>query len=170
MESSPEDWRDQVVAMLPKVRRFAYALTGSAADADDLLQSTVERLLMKPPPDGGADRPERWMFRICRNIWIDEVRARKMRGETVEINPDQVGPAVDGVGVATARLTLADVEERMNALSSEQRSVLALVAVEGLSYKETAAVLDLPIGTVMSRLARARKQLADMLDPTDDAR
>lgn len=91
-----------------------------------------------------------------------------MRGVAVELDVEQVGPTVDGVRQADARLTLSDVEDRIEALSEEHRSILALVAVEGLSYKETAAVLELPIGTVMSRLARARKQLVDMLDTADE--
>lgn len=125
------------------------------------MQTTVERTLERGLPDEAAALP--WLFKICKNLWIDEVRARAVRtkaAQTHELDPE---PAVSGEAIAVAELTLREVERALEALPPEQRAVLALVAVEGLSYREAAEVLETPIGTVMSRLARARAALADRL-------
>jgi RNA polymerase sigma-70 factor (ECF subfamily) len=152
----------ELLARLPRLRRFCVALTAATHDADDLLQMTVERLLVKPPPPD-ADLMK-WMFRVCKNIWIDEIRSRKVR---IASDIDDVSIPVGGEGDALAHLTLGEVSAAVAALSDDQRSIITLVAVEGYSYKETAEILDLPIGTVMSRLSRARAALADRFDRRD---
>jgi RNA polymerase sigma-70 factor (ECF subfamily) len=99
------------------------------------------------------------MYRIAQNIWLDRGRARKVRGEVIDIHdvPDLSG--VDGRDVTESRLTLEAVNREMRRLSPDQRVLIALVCVDGLTYQEAADTLELPIGTVMSRLARARKAL-----------
>ncbi len=157
----------EMLAFLPRLRRFCFALTGAAHDADDLLQATVERVLQKPPPDD-ADL-KKWMFRVCRNIWIDEIRARKVR-RADELNEEDYLPATGGEKETMDRLTLLEVNAAMAKLPDDYRAVLSLVALEGCSYKAASQALDIPVGTVMSRLARARRALADMIEPGNPAR
>ena len=148
-----------ILAVLPNLRRFALSLTGNLPDADDLLQSTVERVLARGAPDDV--HMLRWLFRVCRNLWIDELRARKVR-ETAAQEPDEIGElASGGESDVIAGLALTEAGKVIQAMPAEQREVLALVAVEGFSYREAAGLLDIPIGTVMSRLARARARLID---------
>lgn len=150
--------KDELTPLLPAIRRFAYSLTGSMHDADDLLQSTVERLLSKPVPDDVELL--KWAFRVCRNLWIDDYRARKIR-EKAATDPQLRGENhVDGEQAIYDAITLNQVNEAMDDLPDDQRSILALVAVQGLAYKDVAEALQIPIGTVMSRLARARVALS----------
>lgn len=143
----------------PHVRRFAFSLCRNAEEADDLVQSTIERVLSRDVPED-ADM-KRWMFRICRNLWIDGLRARTVRsGAAVEIEGQAAGP-VSAEVEAGDRMMLARTEMAINALPEAYREVLTLVAVGGSSYKEASDLLDVPMGTVMSRLARARAMLAD---------
>ncbi|QEY17873.1 RNA polymerase sigma factor [Cellvibrio sp. KY-GH-1] len=158
--------KQELTRIAPALRRFAYSLTGSAADADDLLQNTLERLLSKAIPDDVE--LAKWAFRICRNLWIDEYRARKVRQKNVYSLDDTEEPATDGEQVIHDQITLTQVDAAMNQLPDEQRTIMALVAVQGLSYKEVAETLGIPQGTVMSRLARARVALVKFLNPTAD--
>jgi RNA polymerase sigma-70 factor (ECF subfamily) len=143
--------------LAPQIRRFAYALTRNAADADDLAQATVERVLSRPIPEDAE--LAKWMFRVCRNIWIDEMRARKVRREAA---PDLVASDEDASTEerVAAQLALKRAQAGIDALPQEQREVLAMVAIAGMAYREAADALSIPIGTVMSRLARARAALA----------
>lgn len=148
-----------MLEVLPRLRRFASSLTGNLHDADDLMQSTVERVLERGVP-GDAD-VLRWMFKVCKNLWIDELRAHGVRRRAVVQRPELTEePTISGEAAVIGELTLRDVDRAMASLPSEQRAVLSLVAVEGLTYREAAEVLEIPIGTVMSRLARARAALA----------
>jgi RNA polymerase sigma-70 factor (ECF subfamily) len=153
--------QDQLVAFLPNLRRFAISLCRSRELADDLVQMACERALANEHRFEEGTRFDAWMFRILRNLWIDEVRKRKTAGpqEDIEAQVDLVGAS--GEREAEARLTLKSVAEAIDGLVEEQREVLLLVCVEELSYKEAAEVLGVPIGTVMSRLARARRNLAE---------
>lgn len=151
--------QQEIVAVLPNLRRFAVSLTGNLADADDLLQSTVERLLERGVPDDAAVLP--WGLRVCRNLWIDEVRSRSVRRTVSEESAEIAEQAVAGEQQVHGEMMLEEVQEILAGMSAEQCAVLELVAVEGYSYKEAAEVLDIPIGTVMSRLARARATLID---------
>lgn len=159
MDRKLNNRRQEIVEVLPNIRRFAASLTGNLADADDLLQSTVERLLSKGLPDDVGVLP--WSLRVCRNLWIDEVRSRKVRLEASR-EPAVIGEqVVHGEEQVLGEMTLAEVQQVMASMTDEQRAVLELVAVEGYSYKDAAGVLDVPIGTVMSRLARARATLIE---------
>jgi RNA polymerase sigma-70 factor (ECF subfamily) len=99
------------------------------------------------------------MYRIAQNIWLDSVRAKKVRGEQLDLSAHQNLPGDDGRAITDSRLTLRDLTEAMGALPPAQQVLIALVCIEGRSYREAAEILDMPIGTVMSRLARARQAL-----------
>jgi RNA polymerase sigma-70 factor (ECF subfamily) len=99
------------------------------------------------------------MYRIAQNIWLDRMRATKVRGEVVDIDVVEAMPGADGRDVAESQLTLEAVDAAMDRLPAEQRLVIALVCIEGVSYKDAAEIIGVPIGTVMSRLARARQAL-----------
>ena len=158
--------KQELTRLAPMLRRFAYSLTGSAADADDLLQNTLERLLSRDIP---IDiELAKWAFRICRNLWIDEYRARKVRQKNVYSLDDTEEPAVDGEQAIHDQISLTQIDVAMNKLPDDQRSVIALVAVQGMSYKEVAETLGIPTGTVMSRLARARAALINFLHPASE--
>jgi RNA polymerase sigma-70 factor (ECF subfamily) len=156
-------FRSQLVALLPRLRRFARGLTGNADRADDLVQAACERALARMEQWTPGTRLDSWMFRIVRTIWIDELRARKVRERAHEREElgDQV---VDGQRHMEARLTMEAVREAVARLPEEQRETLLLIGVEGVSYKEAADIMDVPIGTVMSRLARARSGLLRLMD------
>jgi RNA polymerase sigma factor (sigma-70 family) len=147
----------EIVEILPNIRRFAMSLAGNLADADDLLQSTVERLLQRGVPDDAVVLP--WSLRVCRNLWIDEVRSRKVRRDLANEANGADEQVLQGEQQVHGEMMLEEIQEVLAGMSGEHRAVLELVAVEGYSYKEAAEVLEIPIGTVMSRLARARTTL-----------
>lgn len=152
--------RQELMAELRGLKRFCLSLTGSGADADDLLQCTVERLLERGIPDDA--HTARWAYRVCKNLWIDELRSREVRTRHAN-TVAQTGEARDlspsAETQSAGERSLAAVNEAMAKLPEEQRMALTLVAVEGRSYAEAAEILEVPIGTIMSRIARARKQL-----------
>jgi RNA polymerase sigma-70 factor (ECF subfamily) len=157
VDRSFEGRREELIAILPNLRRFGVSLTGNLSDADDLLQSTVERLLERGMPADAELLP--WSFKVCRNLWIDELRARKVRRNAAldpALGADEVFP---GEAQVIGEIALEEVQTALADMPEEQRSVLELVAVEGYSYKDAAELLEVPIGTVMSRLARARAAL-----------
>ena len=155
-----DDLGEQIVALLPRLRRFARTLTRSMQDADDLVQISVERALSRAD-QLRADSPlAAWMFGILRNAWIDEARARTRRNRVLV--PEELGENVaDPAGHQHAETI--SVEGAMASLPAEQREVIGLVLIEGLSYKEAAEVMNIPVGTVTSRLARGRDALQAML-------
>jgi RNA polymerase sigma-70 factor (ECF subfamily) len=157
------DRRQEVVAILPNIRRFALSLTGSMADADDLLQATVERMLDRGLPDDAALLP--YSLKACRNLWIDEIRSRKVRQAAASSGDPLVSRGFTPCGEqqALGEISLREVQAVLAEMPEEQRAVLELVAVEGFSYRQAAEVLDIPIGTVMSRLARGRTTLVERL-------
>lgn len=156
--------KEELLILMPAIRRFAYSLTGSPHDADDLLQNTIERVLSRGVPDDVE--LVKWVFRVCRNLWIDEYRARKVRHSEVDATELLDEQSIDGEKIICDQITLHQVNAAMDQLPTDQRSILALVAVQGMSYKEVAETLTIPIGTVMSRLARARVALSQYLKAT----
>lgn len=160
MADLPADFAEQLLAFLPNLRRFAISLCRSGDMADDLVQSACERALASAASFRPGSRFDAWMFRILRNLWIDRLRQQRRGGGTEDIDDHRELAGSDGMRLIEARSTLAAVRAAIARLPDEQREVLLLVCVEGLSYADTAAVLDIPIGTVMSRLARARIKLA----------
>lgn len=154
----------QLISLLPRLRRFAFTLTGSMDDAEDLLQAACEKALKSLDRFEKGTRMDSWMYRIIQNCWIDQVRARKVRGPAVEMEIAERVAGSDARQETEARLTLQRVQEKVAELPEEQRVLIAMVSVEGLSYKEAATALDIPIGTVMSRLARGRRRLHELLE------
>jgi len=146
--------------MLPRLRRFARALAGTAHDADDLVQAALEKALARLAQFQPGTRLDSWMFRIMQTTWIDSLRRRR---PTAPIDDTVIQlPGADGREVAIDRLRLVALSRAIQRLPEEQRAVLAAVAIEGMSYQEAAELLQVPIGTVMSRLARARARLLDL--------
>jgi RNA polymerase sigma-70 factor (ECF subfamily) len=151
---------ESIVALLPRLRRFARSLSRNQHDADDLTQSVVERAWrnigqLKPGASLGA-----WMFGIMKNAWLDNLRTRRRRAEVALPEDSGEHPAVSPVDTDA---TLWSISEAMSKLPEDQRLAIALVLVEGMSYKEAAEVLEIPIGTLTSRLARGRAALAAAL-------
>lgn len=149
----------EIVDLLPRLRRFARALAGHVADADDLVQLTVERALARRSQWMAGTRLDSWMMRIMKNAWIDEARSRGRKG--LIAGPDDLADRVADPSVASAdmRIEAIAIRQAMTRLPEEQRLAVALVLVEGLSYAEAADVLEIPAGTLTSRLVRGRMAL-----------
>jgi RNA polymerase sigma-70 factor (ECF subfamily) len=159
MDASHDTIRSDIVALLPRLRRFALSLTGSRADADDLVQDTIERALRHLRQWQPGTRLDSWMFRIAQNLFIDERRsAKRKRIALAEVAQSAI--ATDGARDAEAHLTWKDTCAALLTLPEEQRSAVALVLIDGMSYRDAADVLGVPIGTLTSRLARGRDALA----------
>jgi RNA polymerase sigma-70 factor (ECF subfamily) len=149
----------QIVNLLPKLRRFCNKLTGSTDAGDDLTQSTVERALSRIDGWQQGKRLDSWIFRIARNINIDQARARIRNNEQCDSVAAENAIGEDGRDITENRSTLAYIRTALTKLSDDQRALVMLVMVEGKSYREAADILDIPIGTVMSRIARARAMI-----------
>ncbi len=149
----------EMVELLPRLRRFARVLARTPADADDLVQLTVERALARTQQWTVGTRLDSWMFRIMKNAWIDETRARRRRD--LVFAPEEAGEHVGDEGAARVerRLEAVEVERELARLPEDQRMAVALVLIEGLSYREAADVLEVPMGTLTSRLVRGRNQV-----------
>jgi RNA polymerase sigma-70 factor, ECF subfamily len=159
-----ENVREQIAALLPRLRRFAGNLARDAHDADDVVQIAVERALTKLDQWRPDARLDGWMFGIVRNAWIDEVRSRGRRSRLF------AGPeAGEHVGESSMdrEADLLSAQAAMARLPEDQRAAVSLVLIEGLPYKEAAAALEIPIGTLTSRLARGRGALQAMLAPPE---
>jgi RNA polymerase sigma-70 factor (ECF subfamily) len=151
---------NDIAALLPRLRRFARSITFHREDADDLVQVAVERALTRSEQWEPGTRLDSWMFRIVKNAWIDEVRSRARRAELFA--PEEEGEHV-GDNVAEAHQQRMAIEKAISLLSEDHRLVIGLVLVDGLPYKEAAEVLEIPMGTLTSRLARAREALQELL-------
>jgi RNA polymerase sigma-70 factor (ECF subfamily) len=163
VEPVSKRFSDQLIAVLPRLRRFAAGLTRSASEADDLVQAACERALAREHQFQEGTRFDSWMFRIVQTIWIDQLRARDIRKEDGDIAEDRLGTD-EPVRRVEARLALSEVRRAVSLLPPDQRMTLMLVTVEGLSYKQAADVTGVPVGTIMSRLARARVALQQLLE------
>ena len=154
-----DEIQSRMIELLPRLRRFALALTGDKDKADDLVQDTYERALAHLDQWKPGTSLDSWMYRIAQNIWVDHHRSRKSRGEQHQLDEVENVVGEDGRNVTESRLTLSAVSEGISRLPADQQVLVAMVCVEGISYKEAAGILDIPIGTVMSRLSRARQAL-----------
>ncbi|MEL6921379.1 MAG: RNA polymerase sigma factor [Pseudomonadota bacterium] len=159
------DMKQQMIAMLPKLRRFARTLTRSASEADDLVQESCLRALNKSDLWDPSQPFERWMFRLTRNLWISEIRKRTVRLGQGHVPAEESHELVNHETGETA-LAYNQLRQTIDALPGDLSTVLLLVSVEGYSYAEASELLDIPIGTVMSRIHRARKTLAKRLEET----
>ena len=161
-----DEVRAQLAALLPRLRRFARVIARNVADADDLVQVSVEKALVRAEQWRPGSKLDSWMFGIMKNAWIDEIRARRRR-ERVHA-PEEAGFNV-GDASAAARDIALSVQAAMARLPEDQRMAIALVLVEGLSYKDAAESLGIPIGTLTSRLARGREALQALLGGKEGA-
>ncbi|MBL8385791.1 MAG: sigma-70 family RNA polymerase sigma factor [Burkholderiales bacterium] len=154
-----------LVALIPRLRRYARALAGDRPRADDLVQDTLERAIAKwslwrPGTDLRA-----WTFTIMHNIFVNQVR-RSTR-DAMATDPAALAELeLDDGQVADTLVRINGIERALAQLPDEQREVLLLITLEGLSYDETAHTLGIPAGTVMSRLSRARARLDELLEGT----
>ncbi|MGA0603123.1 RNA polymerase sigma factor [Caulobacter sp. KR2-114] len=166
MDSFERDLTD----LFPRLRRLAHALARSPAEADDLVQGAVERILRARTQWLEGTRFDAWAFRILRNLWIDTTRAQSR--SRARLAPEDEGQAVghDPRAQIEARAELMSLMQAMARLPDEQREVIALVAIDGLGYAEAAQVLGLPIGTVSTRVARGRRALAALIGGEHDGR
>ncbi|WP_299402444.1 RNA polymerase sigma factor [uncultured Roseobacter sp.] len=158
-----DKFADDIIAFLPNLRRFAISLCRSPDTADDLVQITVERAFAARTQFDPDTRLEAWLFRILRNAWIDMTRRTKTRGTQIDIDDAPDASTVDGTKVTETALMLQSAKAAIDTLPADQRDVIMLICVEEMSYKEAAGVLGTPIGTVMSRLARARIAIGEKL-------
>jgi len=149
------------MALLPRLRRFAAGLAHDAADGDDLCQSTVMRALEKRELWQPGTRLDSWMYRMMRNMWVDESRARTRRGETFV--GEEPGLSVGVSGGQEEAVSLGVIDRGLRTLPDEQREAVLLVMVEGYSYKEAAGIVGCPVGTLNSRLVRGRDALLTWL-------
>jgi RNA polymerase sigma-70 factor (ECF subfamily) len=156
-------FEDQLAALLPRLRRFAHALSRNPADADDLTQATIERALRSRDQWQPGTRLDSWSYRIMRNLWIDTARAQSRRSSREA--PEEEGLVVgeDPREAIDAAVDLRRVMGAMSRLPDEQREIVALILVEGFGYREVSEMLGLPIGTVSSRLVRGRTALLAMV-------
>lgn len=154
------NFNQELCALLPRLRRFARSLAGNRADADDLVQVALERALARASQWRPDMRLDAWVFAIVRNAWIDEQRARQ-RGQRV-FAPEEQGANVGETPFEGQDLALS-VQTALARLPEEQRMAIALVLIEGLSYREAAQAMGVPVGTLTSRLARGREALQALL-------
>ena len=155
------DVRRELVALLPQLRRLAWAISRSGQDVDDLLQMTVERALTRSDSWELGTRLDMWMFRIMKNLWIDEVRTRNRWGQLVDSLPelDEINDDGAAANALLDSIELANVRAHVESLPEDQRMVVKLVVLGEHSYAEAAAILEIPEGTLNSRLARGRAAL-----------
>lgn len=155
-----ESTRAELVALIPRLRRFARVLTGNLADADDVVQACLEKAMANLDQWQRGTRLDSWVFRIAHNTWVDDRRRAHNRHGHDDIGamPDLAGE--DGVAVVEEASAARSVRAAVDALPEEQRDVVALVMLEEFSYREAADALGVPIGTIMSRLSRAKAALA----------
>ncbi len=157
-----EQFKSEMISLLPRLRRFALSLTRSGPDADDLLQEACMTALQKWTQYDPSQPLDRWMFRVVRNHWISETRKRKVRVGQGQIDAADA-PELKAQGSADEVLEAKQVRMQVADLDSELAQPLMLVCAEGYSYREASELLDVPIGTVMSRIHRARKLLVSSL-------
>lgn len=160
------DLKRELIVLLPRLRRFARSLTRLVPEADDLVQEACLRALSRAHQWDPTQPLDRWMFRITRNLWISEMRKRTVRLGQGHVAADESHELVTHETGETAT-AVTELHKKIDSLPEELSTVLLIVSVEGYSYAEAAELLDIPIGTVMSRIHRARKTLAAQIaEPT----
>lgn len=152
--------REQMIALMPRLQRFAYSLTGTKADAEDLMQATCLRAIENIDKWVVGSRLDSWMYKMAQNIHKNSLRHSGVTQRHAQSVTSEDERNHDGVRDVTNRDTLIRVSSSIENLPVDQRSVLLLVAVEGFGYQEAASILEIPVGTVTSRLARARQALS----------
>jgi len=160
--------RHELIGLLPRLRRFARGLAGNAAEADDLVQESCEKALRNAHQFQAGTSLQSWLYRIVQNCWRDRLKSAHRR-LVDSVPPEELAEiAGSSASEAEGRLTLGAVAKAMERLDANQRVVIVLVCVEGYSYADAAKTLGWPVGTVMSRLARARLALHADLEHEDN--
>lgn len=158
-----DDRRRAILAEIPRLRRYARALLRRSDAADDLVQDCLERAIVNIDNWKTGESPRRWLFTVMHNIFIDQMRKSRRRGEQAVL-PLETGealavPAEQIDGVATR-----EILDALDAIGADRRAALLIVAVEGYSYAEAAEILGIPAGTLMSRISRGREELRAVLE------
>ncbi len=162
--SSHQDSR-QLLVWVPRLRRYARALVGNRDDADDLVQDTLERAWTRAELWHGVGDMRAWLFGIMHNLHVDGVRRRRVQMVSLDDDPPPSEPSAAGAAAsAGSRLAVLELQAALERLPIEQREILLLVALEDMAYADVAKLLGIPIGTVMSRLSRARERLRTLMD------
>ena len=162
MGHAQERFAADLISILPRLKQFAYGLTGCEEDGADLVQSACERGLTHRHQWQADKSLEGWMMAIMQSLWKNQLRARKVRLGNGLVDPE-THLVFDGADRMNGWLRGREVAAALQQLTADQQRLLRLVHIEGHSYREAAALLDIPLGTVMSRLARARLALADRI-------
>jgi RNA polymerase sigma-70 factor (ECF subfamily) len=149
---------ERLVELIPRLRRYARALVSDRASADDLVQDTLERAWAKLHLYRRGTDLRAWLFTVMHNVHVNKIRASRPTDMLEDEMPELAQRASQGDG-----LMVRDLDRMIALLPAEQRSVLFLVTLEDMSYEEVAQALAIPIGTVMSRLSRAREKLRSMM-------
>ncbi|MEO6012268.1 MAG: sigma-70 family RNA polymerase sigma factor [Devosia sp.] len=163
-----QQFLDEIELCVPALRRYARALTRNADRADDLVQDCLERAIRKQGLWQPTGPLKGWLFRILLNLYRNELRTSRRRGEHVPVETLLVEPSV--APAQPGRIALAEIARAIDTLAAEQREALLLVVLEGMSYSEAAEVIGIPMGTLMSRLGRARATLRTLTGSTDEPR
>lgn len=169
MTNQLSELRRGISELLPRLRRFGSALTGSQDEGDDIVQAAIERALSKSSQWQAGTRLDSWMFKIMQNLWKDRVRKIRHDRKKQVLESASADQAIDGRRVTETMLMLTRTREQFSNLSDEHRMVLALVVIDGHSYQEAASLLEIPIGTLMSRLYRAREALREMIETNNSS-
>ncbi len=162
---SSRKFKQQLTELIPRLNRYARVLAPSAADADDLLQATCERALSRASQWDPNSKLDAWAFTIMNSIWKNELRSRAIRQGKGFVDLDTL--TAPSHSQPHGNIFLTEVLTMVQALPENQREIILLCYVEGYSYKEIASILEIPIGTVMSRLSRARSTLSDQMKQQD---
>ena len=163
-----QQFLDEIEESVPALRRYARALTRNADRADDLVQDCIERAIRKQGLWKPTGPLRAWLFRILLNLYRNEVRTSRRRGDHLPVETLLVEPSV--APAQPGRIALAEMARAIDSLAAEQREALLLVVLEGMSYAEAAEAIGIPIGTLMSRLGRARAALRTMTGSGDEPR
>jgi RNA polymerase sigma-70 factor, ECF subfamily len=155
-------FRKDLVQLLPRLRRFALSLCGQRADADDLVQMACERAIQRAHQWLPGTRLDSWLFTMMRNLWLSELRSRRVRAGAGQVDAGETDELRSEVG-AQEILQGNQIAAMILTLPEGLAATLLLVSVEGHSYQEAADVLGIPIGTVMSRMSKARQVMKDKL-------
>ena len=163
-----QQFLDEIEESVPALRRYARALTRNADRADDLVQDCLERAIRKQALWKPTGPLRAWLFRILLNLYRNELRISRRRGDHVPVDTLLVEPAV--APAQPGRIALGEMARAIESLAAEQREALLLVVLEGMSYAEAAETIGVPIGTLMSRLGRARAALRTLTGSVDEPR
>ena len=155
--------RQEIVCFLPRLRRFARSLARDPDKADDLVQEACQRALERLDQVREGTRLDSWLYRIIYTRWIDKLRRGKTRTANLVVLGYEDTPVAASGKIGNDLAAALDIKKALEALPAEHHAAITLVSVEGYSYEEAASVLDVPVGTVASRVARARTMLGRLL-------